>query len=125
MTTSGWRARGRDGLVEFDGQILTIKRNHVRGMLAGVLRGASRADVRLTVDQITDVRLGRRRIVVKAPGAVRWTGRRTPSYADERYPLMVKFARPAAADFAGLATALYSAVTATSQRGTPGDATRR
>jgi hypothetical protein len=108
MTSTPISAHGKDGLVTFDGQTLTITRKHLRDLLVGILRSSFRSGVRLTIEQIADVRLGKGRMVLVAPGAIRRTGKPAQA-ADLDYPLTVRFGKPAAAEFAALRDAVLAA----------------
>lgn len=108
MTSTSISAHGKDGLVTFDGQTLTITRKHLRDLLVGILRSSFRSGVRLTIEQIADVRLGKGRMVLVAPGAIRRSGKPAQA-ADLNYPLTVRFGKPAAAEFAALRDAVLAA----------------
>jgi hypothetical protein len=108
MATTSYRLQGKDGPVEFDGQTLTIKRKHLREMFRGLLRSAFRSRVRITADQVSDVLLNDHPTVVRAPGAIHWSGK-SPRPGNVDYPLTVRCRRSAAGDFAALRDARLAA----------------
>jgi hypothetical protein len=100
-------ASGKDGTIVYslEGRRIYITRPHLRELVTGVLRGQWRSRVEVPIDRIERVELRRRRLIIDAPGVVRFnTGRpRRPTW-----PTTVRFRADQRHQFERLARALVA-----------------